>query len=266
MFFGRQDSAAQMAYALSTGTKGGFITGRTFNDRNRDGNIGSGEEGLANILVFADYNSNGIAEATEPKTTSAADGTYRLTVAAGTWLIRSVAQTNWQLTGQTTRTITVGLDQTVANINFGQILPNQFVSGFKWADTNGNGVRDTGESGIGGFWIYVDLDGDDRIDIGEPAAITAADGSFSLNPPSVGTYAIREVVPPGFVQTYPVGGEHIVTFNGTAIRGIDFLNQPARDYGDAPNAFPTLILPERCQPRLQSESGVGNQCRFRIQR
>ncbi len=144
-YSGIQDSAVTLAFGLSTGTRGGAVVGNTFNDRNRDGVRNGTEEGLANILVFADYNVNGLADLTEPKTTSASDGSYRLVVSPGTWQIRSVAQTNWQLTGQTVRTVTVGTDQTVANVNFGQILPNQSVTGFKWADTNGNGIRDAGE-------------------------------------------------------------------------------------------------------------------------
>jgi hypothetical protein len=240
-YSGFQDSLSTLAFGLSTGKVGGAITGRTFNDRNRDGNINTGEDGLGSILVYADYNTNGVADASEPKAFSASDGVYQLTVAPGTWQIRSTAQTNWQLTGTNPRSVTVGTGQTVSNVNFGQWLPNQAVTGFKWADTNGNGIRDAGEAGLGGLWIYVDLDGDDRIDIGEPAAKTNADGSFSLSPPSSGTYAIREVVPPGYIQTFPSSGEHIVTFNGiTPIRGIDFGNQPARDYGDAPSPYPTF--------------------------
>ena len=237
---GIEDTAAVVAFGLSTGLNGGLIKGTVFNDRNRNGLIGIGEEGLASQLVYADYNSNSLPDIGEPKTYSLSTGTYQLPVAPGTWMIRSTAQPNWQLTGAAFQTVTVGLGQTASNINFGQILPNQSVSGFKWSDTNGNGIHDTGEPGIGGFWIYVDLDGDDRIDIGEPGAITAADGSYSLNPPASGTYAIREVLPPGYIQTYPVGGEHIVNFNGTPLRGIDFMNQPARDYGDAPAPYPTL--------------------------
>jgi hypothetical protein len=244
LFLGQQDSAATVAFGLSTGTRGGFVTGRVYNDRNRDGNPGSGEEGLGNQIVYADYNRNELLDAGEPRTLTNADGSYRLTVAPGTWNVRSITYTNWLLTGQTSRSVTVGLDQTVANINFGQYLPNQFVSGFKWSDTNGNGIRDNGEPGLGGLWVYVDLDGDDRIDIGEPSAKTNDDGSYNLTPPTSGTFAIREVVPPGYVQTYPNAAanfEHVVTFNGTTpLRGIDFGNLPARDYGDAPSPYPTL--------------------------
>jgi large repetitive protein len=242
-YTGFEDTAAVLAFGLSTGTRGGAITGRTFNDRNRDGNLGSGEEGLGSVLVFADYNANGIADPTDAKTISAADGSYRLSVTPGTWQIRSVPLTNWTLTGQTVRTVSVGTDQTASNVNFGQFLANQSVTGFKWADINGNGIRDAGEPGLAGFTIYVDLDGDNRIDIGEPAGKSNIDGSYNLSPPTSGTYAIREVSTPGYVQTYPsplVDGEHLVTFSANPVRGIDFGNQPARDYGDAPSPFPTL--------------------------
>ncbi len=244
LYEGFQDSAAVLAFGLSTGIRGGLITGRTFNDRNRDGNAGSGEEGLASILVFADYNLNGIADPTDAKAFSLSDGTYRLSVTPGTWQIRSTAQTNWTLTGQTVRTVTVAADQTASNINFGQFLANQSVTGFKWSDTNGNGIRDAGEPGLAGFTIYVDLDGDNRIDIGEPSGRTNADGSYTISPPTSGTYAIREVLPPGYVQTFPsaaLDGEHTVTFTSNPVRGIDFGNQPARDYGDAPSPYPTLV-------------------------
>jgi hypothetical protein len=264
MFFGGgvSNTAPVLGFGLSTSNQSGFVSGTVFNDRNRDGNRGSGEEGLTERFVFADYNNNGILDFNESRTGTDSSGNYRLPIRPGTWTVRSIAPTNWNLTGSVARTVTVGLNQTASNINFGQILPNQAVTGFKWADTNGNGIRDAGENGIGGFWIYVDLDGDDRIDIGEPAAITAADGSFSLNPPSNGTYAIREVVPPGFIQTFPVGGEHIVTFTGTPLRGIDFLNQPARDYGDAPSPYPTLIAQNGASHGFDSNLVLGTNVDF----
>lgn len=248
-FTGINDTAATVAFALSTGTLGGAITGTTFNDRNRDGIQNNAEEGIGGVFVYADYNSNGVLDSNEPRTTSAANGTYRLMVAPGTAPIRTVAQPNWVLTGSATRSITVGLGQTVSSVNFGQNLPNQTVTGFKWADSNGNGIRDAGEPGLAGVYIYVDLDGDNRIDVGEPQAITIADGSYTLTPPTSGIFAIREVVSPGFIQTFPGGPgalpdqqEHVVNFSsGVPLRGLDFGNQPARDYGDAPAPYATTI-------------------------
>ena len=246
---GVSDTIANMAFGLSTSNQASFVSGTVYNDRNRNGGLNSGEEGLAGRLVFADYNANGILDVTEPRVSTAADGRFRLTLQPGTWRIGSVPATNWQVTSTGFQTITVGLGQTVTNINLGQFLPNQTVTGFKWADFNGNGIRETGEPGLAGVYIYVDLDGDNRIDIGEPSAITNADGSYVLTPPVSGIYAVREVVAPGFVQTFPGGStasadqqEHTVNFSlGVPLRGLDFGNQPARDFGDAPFPYLTTI-------------------------
>ncbi len=127
-----------------------------------------------------------------------------------------------------------------SGVNFGFFLPEATATGFKWNDLNANGLRDAGEPPLEGIWIYLDLDGDDRLDLGEPATKTKADGSYSLTPPAPGAYAIREVVEPGFMQTYPASGEHIVSFDGVnSLRGYDFGNRFALDFGDAPSPYPT---------------------------
>lgn len=237
---GVSNTIANMAFGLATSRQNGLVTGAVYNDRNRNGVLGAGEEGLVNQVVYADYNANGALDSGEPRTVTADNGTYQLGVNPGTWQIRAIPQTNWQISSAAFVNVTVGVGQVASGINFGEFLPNQAVTGFKWNDLNGNGLREANEPGMANVWIFVDLDGDQRIDLGEPSAKTAADGSYNLSPPTTGTYAIREVLEPGFVQTYPVGGAHIITFNGTQVRGLDFGNQVARDYGDAPANYPVL--------------------------
>jgi large repetitive protein len=269
---GVSNSISTIAFGLSTSSQASFVTGSIFNDRNRNGIANTGEETLANRTVFADYNLNGLVDAGEPRTVTAANGTYRLTVRPGVVRIASFPDPNWQTTGAAFQTITVGLNQTVSNINFGQFLPNQTVTGFKWADFNGNGIRDAGEPGLGGVYIYVDLDGDNRIDVGEPQAITAADGSYTLTPPTSGIFAIREVVSPGFIQTFPGGPgalpdqqEHGVNFSlGVPLRGLDFGNQPARDYGDAPAPYATLFSQDGASHGFDNNLRLGGLLDFEL--
>ena len=240
--FGEEDTIANIAHGLSTGTVGGSINGLVFNDRNRNGGQNLGEEPLGNIVIFADLNQNGLVDQGEFRTTTNAQGRYTLGVPAGQHQIRAVLPTGFQFTAPSTgvRNVTIAVDQSV-NANFGIWRPDPTVTGFKWNDLNGDGIRDAGEPALEGIYIYVDLDGDNRPDIGEPTAITAANGSYRLTPPTSGTYAIREVVPPGFIQTFPVGGEHLVTFNGVdSLVGLDFGNRVAIDFGDAPLPYPTL--------------------------
>jgi hypothetical protein len=132
------------------------------------------------------------------------------------------------------------------------------VTGTKFADVNGNGVFDSTESGIEGVYVYLDLDGDDRPDLGEPSALTGPNGRYSIDFPGPGTYTIREVVDPGFVQTYPVGGEHIVVFNGSALSdNYNFGNLPSRDYGDAPDSYRTSVAAGGPSHGISVDVGLG---------
>lgn len=94
--------------------------------------------------------------------------------------------------------------QSVTDLNFGnRALPGS-ISGVKFSDYNGNGIQDGGEPGLGGVTIYVDLDNDDVRDAGEPFAVTAADGSYTISGLETLTeYTVSEEVPAGFEQTAP---------------------------------------------------------------
>ncbi len=122
-------------------------------------------------------------------------------------------------------------------------------SGIKWNDLNGNGERDPGEPGIPDFIIYVDINDDGQLGIGEPATITRSDGRYALRNVPNGTFPVREFIDPGWVQTFPDGtGEHIVLFDTSReVMNIDFGNvrgtgeNEGRDFGDAPAPYPTLL-------------------------
>lgn len=100
----------------------------------------------------------------------------------------------------------------VDGIDFGnQALELGSISGVKWDDANGNGVRDGGEVGLPGVTIYLDTNFNQELDPGEPTAITTADipetdfdegGLYSFGV-EAGLYAVREVVPDGYRQTFP---------------------------------------------------------------
>ncbi len=83
------------------------------------------------------------------------------------------------------------------------------ISGVKFNDLNGNGLRDAGESGIDGVTIYLDLNNDGQLDGTDVFQITASGGlySFSVTPDANKStiandpYIVREVVPDGWMQT-----------------------------------------------------------------
>ncbi|MCA9189927.1 MAG: hypothetical protein KDA99_30090, partial [Planctomycetales bacterium] len=112
-------------------------------------------------------------------------------------------------------TVWVTSGEKTTGINFGNMpLKPGTVSGTKWEDVNGNGQRDDGERGIGGVTIYVDVNGNGSLDQGEPhtkslgidaGAPEELVGSYKLTGLRPGMNVVREVVPNGYMQTYPLG-------------------------------------------------------------
>lgn len=243
-YTGRQNSASHMAFSLSTGKIGGSITGTQFNDRNRNGRRDSGEEGLAGFTVYVDFDRDGQFDAGEPSAITSSTGAFSVTAPAGTHYIRVVQPSGWSQTLPAAGFLTavVTNNNTVSGLTFGSNQVNASATGFVWNDANGNGIRDNGEGPMAGIWVYIDLDGDDRIDLSEPSAISKTDGSYNLQFPGAGTYTIRQVLEPGYIQTYPGGaGEHTLPYDGVhPIVGQDFGVQLARDYGDLPAPYATL--------------------------
>ncbi len=81
-----------------------------------------------------------------------------------------------------------------------------------WVDENGDGVQDTGETGLNGVVVYADLDNDNVRDADEPAATTAGDGTYLLTGLLAGTYVVRvdpasvAALNPGYGVTYDLDG------------------------------------------------------------
>ncbi len=104
--------------------------------------------------------------------------------------------------------------EVVENINFGNVQKNAEISGIKWQDINGNGVRDADDPGLAGTRIYLDLNNNGLFDSNEPRQITAEDdpntpdidetGQYRFTDLLAGTYTVREIISEGFSQTFPL--------------------------------------------------------------
>lgn len=105
------------------------------------------------------------------------------------------------------------------------------LSGVKWRDDNGDGVRDPGEPPLADVTIYLDLDDDGTLDAGEPSTLTDVDGLYGFTDLVPGFWVIREVIPDDFTQTFPTGdGDHrVVLAPGSARGDLHFGNQPDPD-------------------------------------
>ncbi|TWT31427.1 GEVED domain-containing protein [Blastopirellula retiformator] len=108
------------------------------------------------------------------------------------------------------------------------------VIGYKFHDVNQDGIRQSNEPGLAGFTYFIDENGDGKIGLCEPAAVTDENGMFTLYPRNSGTFNILQVTEPGYYDTdeishvIEVDGDRI-TINAPLISGAI----PAIDYGDA---------------------------------
>ena len=173
------------------------ITGLKFNDLNGNGIRDAGEPGLSGVTIRVTDAAGGVRTATTDAT-----GAFSFTgLPAGAYVVSEIVPTGFIQTapaapGTFTPTLTAG--QTLADLRFGNRAAVGMVTGTKFNDVNGNGVRDAGEAGLPGVTIRLtDSAG------GVRTTTTDASGAFSFSDVGAGNYVVSEVVPAGFVQTAP---------------------------------------------------------------
>jgi hypothetical protein len=113
------------------------------------------------------------------------------------------------------------------------------ITGSKFIDTNGNGVKDIGELPLAGVTVYLDQNNNGVLDTGERSTVTDASGNYTFTNLVVGlgadsTYRVREVVPMGYTQTAPLPGTY-----STGVTGED---ATVADFGNASVYDPTITV------------------------
>ena len=208
-----------------TNTKQGKITACKYNDLNGNGQYEpSDDQPLSGISIK-------LSKATNPIDTKETGENGCITfeeLGAGTYRVEE-DYTDPDLNGYYSTNgatyydvdITSGSDETRVFLN----ALYRTISGFKYNDLNGNGLRDVGEPGLGGWTIYIDyppygLDG------GDVLTTTDGNGYYEFANLVPDTYRIAEDLKPGWVQTTPSLGYHDadVHFDVTST-GNDFGNQ-----------------------------------------
>jgi hypothetical protein len=90
-------------------------------------------------------------------------------------------------------------------------------SGTVFNDLDGNGIQDTEEPGLANWTIYMDQNLNGAFDEGEISVMTDSDGKYRFVGLDPATYMIREVVEPGWVQTWPLDGYYEETLEAGQI-------------------------------------------------
>lgn len=235
--YGEQQTGVTIGVTRQT-VQTGTITGRVFNDLNRDQVMQPGEEPPRDwFVLFLDDDGDGVHDADETRVVPGLDdggyftipnvavGDCRLEVEpSGAYWERSVPPGGLPL-------VRVEAGQTVT-VDRG-IVPRGLVGGTVFDDLDGDGFQDgsgnpppppaataaaslakaavitsaitgTGvESGLDGRTVYLDKNDNKAFDPGEPAAVTDAQGKYVLYGMEANRYVVRQVVPAGWAQTYP---------------------------------------------------------------
>ena len=109
------------------------------------------------------------------------------------------------------RAITLQVGQQLNFLPIGLVPNPGEIRGTIFEDLSTNGVFDEGEAGLLDWIVYLDLNTNDRRDVGEPTAISQSDGAFRFGDlPSFRSYNIELEVPPGWDST-------LATSNASAV-------------------------------------------------
>ncbi len=207
-----------------------FISGQKFEDLNGDGIRQGNEPGLAGMTVFIDANLNGEFDVDdEVSVTSDEFGNYSFTdLEPGTYRIRQVPTPGFVQTTENPEDITLGAGETATGINFGD-FELVSISGIKFSDNDGDGLPGTGELGLAGWTIYLDLNGNGELDTEapdgpEPSTVTGVGGAYTFTDLPPGTYTIREVQQANFVQM--TNNPVVTVSSGVDLTGRNFGNIP----------------------------------------
>ena len=225
------------------------VSGRVFADANENQIADAGERGISGVTVYIDVNENEILDDNEAFTTTLSDGTYNMSLAApggGTERILRIVppagttQTtqfftqeevvsaesaapifgvNFGLSGITGTGgggFTGGTGDGSGNGGGGAGGGTGTASGMVFADTNGDGTMNDGELPIDGAVVYIDVNDNCIIGLGEPGAVTNSDGEFRFDGLTTGIHNIRMSPVPGYEHEPCAVSEITVDANGIA--------------------------------------------------
>ncbi|MGY4320585.1 MSCRAMM family protein [Bradyrhizobium sp. JR3.5] len=203
------------------------ISGTKYTDITGNG-ITADDTPLANVTIFIDKNKDGVFDAGDLSTTTAADGTWSFTgldyTVAGDKVYEVLPSGYVETVGTAGYTIvgTSGHDQ--SGLDFANFKTFS-ISGTKYTDITGNGIT-ADDTPLANVTIFIDKNKDGVFDAGDLSTTTAADGTWSFTglDYTVAGDKVYEVLPSGYVETVGTAGYTIVGTSGHDQSGLDFAN------------------------------------------
>lgn len=213
------------------------LQGSVYRDLNSNAVRDAGEAGISGFQIYLDINNDGSFTTGEPTMTSDTSGNYTFTNVAPltTYRVREVVPSGFTRTFPTdanggSHLVTPTPGEAITLLDFGNIdlvggvgLGTGGLSGRIFNDTNGNGRLDSGEAGVAGVTVFVDLNDNgvrDTSPVMEPQFVTTADnggtpedeaGAYSFTGLPARDYPVRIVTPGNMALTSPRVGQFTST-------------------------------------------------------
>lgn len=155
------------------------------------------------------------------------------------------------------------------------------VAGAVFDDSDGDGSRDAGETGLAGWAMFIDADADGVFDDGERSTVTDADGHYRFDAVGAGSVTIGRVLQSGWQATAPTDNRQVVdvvanqtaegadfgSFRRASIGGVAFDDANAngvRDSGEALLAGWTIQLDRNGDGSIEATTATATDGSFRF--
>jgi hypothetical protein len=195
------------------GNRGGdfFITGVAYNDTKVADSFYTIGESLGSVAITATRSRDG----SQYSATTGPSGGYALQVPNGVYTVTARG---------------AGLSETMVvesvvmlggngKVDFNTRLPQVgTITGTLFNDVNRNGIRDVNEAALADRRVFLDADDDGELDSDESHTQSDALGVYRFSSLRVGSYTIREELPPGWETTVPVEAGFQVTVSAGHVR------------------------------------------------
>ncbi|HEV3340965.1 MAG TPA: SdrD B-like domain-containing protein [Pirellulales bacterium] len=200
------------------------IDGTVFTDTNGNGQLDSGEPGVAGRTVFVNIDGTSQPDSNNPSTTTDANGNFTFSgIAPGSHTVMEVLPAGVSLTTRT-QTVSVSSTSTASGVIFGEAVPAK-ITGTVFLDYNSNGQLDSGEQGIAGRTVFLNKDNTGAPDANNPSTTTDANGNFTFSGIAPNTYTVMEVLPANVTLTTPAQTITVTAAHTTS--GVNFGERPA---------------------------------------
>ncbi len=183
-----------------------------FLDVNGNGVQDGPELGLAGVTIIVSHNGTPIGN----QVTDASGNASFVGLAPGLYTVQEVVPTGYKATTPTSVNVTVVQGQD-GYAEFGNTAVAS-ITGLKYSDLSGDGVRQTGEPGLGGVTIEL-WEGTLKLS----QTTSSADGAFAFDDLDFTTYTLKELGAAGYIATTPTSQD--VTLTDAAPHGyVEFGN------------------------------------------